>query len=501
VERHDNVSEPTESRHVPFGPELVLTFGRSVGFAVTFLIPVVLVRVFDQATFGTYKQIFLVFATLYYIAQVGLAESLFYFVPQSQERRGAYVANAAIGLGALGLVSGALLWAGAPAIAAWLNNAALAAYLPWVGVFLLLMLVSAGLEIVLIARGRFVWAAASYGLSDFLRSVLFIVPALVTRRLEWVVFGAVAFAALRMVVTIGYFAGEFRSALRPGEGAFREQLSYALPFGAAVLIETIQGNLHQYVVSARFDAATFAIYAVGCLQIPFVDFVAGPAGNVMMVRMGERLAEKDRGAVLALWHQTTVRLALIFFPLTALLLVLGRDLIVVLFTSAYAASVPIFLVWTLSILFSVLQTDGVLRVFARTRFLLLVNVARLLLILGSISWFLSTFGLMGAVLVTLSGVILAKGLMLFDMSRLLKVGLGGLLPWRGLLGTAALSVAAAAPAWAVMRALAHHPLAGLAAAGSTYSVIYLAALAGIHRRRGAGGGAVKTLRPVRAEGA
>ncbi len=494
------MSRPAESPGVPFGPELVLTLGRSVGFAVTFLIPVALVRVFDQATFGTYKQLFLVFATLYYIAQVGLAESLFYFVPRAQARRGAYVANAAIGLGALGLASGGLVWAGAPAIAARLNNPALAAYLPWIGAFLLLMLVSAGLEIVLIAHGRFAWAAASYGLSDLLRAALFIVPALVMRRVEWVLIGAVAFAALRVLVTLGYFVGEFRGALRPARGALKEQLAYALPFGAAVLIETIQANLHQYVVSARFDAATFALYAVGCLQIPFVDFVAGPAGNVMMVRMSERLVAEDRASVVALWHQTTLRLALIFFPLTALLLVLGRDLIVVLFTPAYAASVPIFLVWSLSILFPVLQTDGVLRVFARTRFLLLVNVARLLLILGSISWFLSRFGLMGAVLVTLSGMVLAKALMLFDTSRLLKVGLRGLLPWTGLTATAGLSAAAAAPAWLVMRALADHPLAGLVAAGMTYTSIYLAVLAGFYWRRGAGGGVVGALQAMRAEG-
>jgi O-antigen/teichoic acid export membrane protein len=500
VERHDIVSQPKEILRVPFGPELVLTLGRSVGFAATFFIPVVLVRVFDPTTFGTYKQLFLVFATLYYIAQVGMAESLFYFVPKTEGRRGTYVANAAIGLMALGLVSGALLWAGAPAIGAWLNNPVLAAYLPWVGAFLLLMLVSAGLEIVLISRGRFVWAATSYGLSDLLRAVLFIVPALVTRRLEWVLYGAVAFAAVRVVVAIGYFLGEFRGALRPGQGALKEQLSYALPFGAAVLIETIQGNLHQYVVSARFDAATFALYAVGCLQIPFVDFVAGPAGNVMMVRMSERRADTDRSALLSLWHQTTLRLALIFFPLTALLLVLGRDLIVTLFTPAYAASVPIFLVWSLSILFPVLQTDGVLRVFARTRFLLMVNVIRLLLILGTISWFLSTFGLMGAVLVTLAGMILAKGLMLFEVSRLLVTGLRELLPWRSLAATAGLAAAVAIPAWMVMKALEVHPLAGLAAAGITYASIYLAVLAGFHRIRGARGGALDTLRAMHAEG-
>jgi O-antigen/teichoic acid export membrane protein len=490
---------PARSRGFPFGPELVLTFGRTVGFAATFFIPVVLVRVFDQATFGTYKQLFLVFATVYYVAQAGMAESLFYFVPKTEGRRGMYVAHAAIALAALGAVSGAVLWAAAPAIGVWLNNAALAASIPWIAAFLFLMLVSAGLEIVLIARGRIVWAATSYGLSDLLRAGLFIVPALITRRLEWVLFGAVAFAAVRVVVALGYFAGEFRGALRPGYGALKEQLAYALPFGAAVLIETIQGNLHQYVVSARFDAATFALYAVGCLQIPFVDFVAGPAGNVMMVRMSERRAAGDRRSLLPLWHETTLRLALIFFPLTAMLLVLGRDLIVTLFTPAYAGSVPMFLVWSLSILFPVLQTDGVLRVFARTRFLLLVNVIRLVLILGSISWFLSTFGLMGAVLVTLSGMVVAKGLMLFDVSRRLDAGLRDLLPWRGLAETAGVAAAAAAPAWVVARALDDHPLLGLVAAGLVYATVYLATLAGLRRLRGVGSGAPGMLWPQRAE--
>jgi len=163
--------------------------------------------------------------------------------------------------------------------------------------------------------------------------------------------------------------------------------------------------------------------------------------------------------------------------------------------------VPIFLVWSLSILFPVLQTDGVLRVFARTRFLLLVNVCRLLLILGSISWFLSTFGLMGAVLVTLSGMVVAKGMMLFEMTRLLKVGLHDLLPWRGLGATAGLAAVVAAPAWAVMRALADHPLAGLAAAGMTYASIYLAVLAVVHlRRHPGGGGAVESLQAMPTEG-
>ena len=49
----------------------------------------------------------------------------------------------------------------------------------------------------------------------------------------------------------------------------------------------VQANLHHYVVASRFDPATFAIYAVGCLQIPLVDVMTTSSANVMMVKMAE----------------------------------------------------------------------------------------------------------------------------------------------------------------------------------------------------------------------
>src|SRR5206468_6900138 len=118
----------------------------------------------------------------------------------------------------------------------------------------------------------------------------------------------------------------------------------------------------------------FAIYAVGCLQIPLVDIVMLSASNVMMVRMTHTIHEGRGHAVVALWHDTTRKLALIFFPFVGLLLVNARELIVLLFTENYLASTPIFMVSSLYILLTVFQIDGVLRVYAQTRFLFVINL-------------------------------------------------------------------------------------------------------------------------------
>ena len=80
-------------------PALLLVAGRSVGLAASFAIGIVLARLFDPAVFGTYKQFFLVYATLYGVLQLGMAESLYYFVPRQPEHTGRYVANAMVDAG------------------------------------------------------------------------------------------------------------------------------------------------------------------------------------------------------------------------------------------------------------------------------------------------------------------------------------------------------------------------------------------------------------------
>jgi O-antigen/teichoic acid export membrane protein len=321
----------------------------------------------------------------------------------------------------------------------------------------------------MVSRNEHRAGASVYALSDVVRTTLLLAPAVIVGTLHSVLAGAVVFAALRVAAMLVYFWREFGRSFRLDMGLWRSQLAYALPFALAVGIEVVQVNYHQWVVAARFDAATFAVYAVGCLQIPLIDLVYTSTCNVMMVRMAELVREGDYGdpRVLELWHNTTARLASIVFPLAAVLMLTARDLIVVLFTKTYLASVPVFIVWCLMILPSAFAVDGVLRVYAQTRFLLIMNIARLLIVAGLIGWFISTWGLIGAVLVTLTGTTIVKAAALVRIARLMQVGFAEVLPWRRLAVLAIHATAAAIPAWMLMR-IATAPLIAAAIGGTTY---------------------------------
>lgn len=459
-----------------FGPALLLMSGRTVAFVAAFFTPVVLARVFDQSDFGTYKQLFLVFSSLYYIVQFGMAESLFYFLPVAGEAAGRYVANSFLFLAAAGAACGVLLGTASDGISRWLHDGALAGHLGLVAVFLGLMLASAGLEIVMIARRRYLWASACYGASDVLRAACLMIPALLVPRLDAVLAGAVAFALLRVTAALGYCVRTFGSALRFDRALLTRQLAYAGPFGFAVLLEIAQTNWHQYAIGYRFDAATFAVYAIGCLQIPLVDFVATSAGNVLMVRMTEAVRTGRADRALELWHDTTRKLALIFFPLVGVLLVGADELMVLLFTERYRASVPVFMVSTAVIGLAVLATDAVLRAHAQTGFLLVLNAVRLTLIVALITPFITIFHLPGAMLVTVLAAAAAKGLALLRLRRLMGVGLARLLPWRRLGATAAAAAIATLVGLAAKALWGASALSGLAAAVLAVAGVYAALL-------------------------
>jgi O-antigen/teichoic acid export membrane protein len=399
-----------------------------------------------------------------------MAESLYYFVPRNAARTPRYVCNALTTLAAAGLVCLAALYGWRSQLAARLTNAALADYMVLAGLFLTFMLMSTVLEIVMVSRKKHLMAAVTYACSDIVRTLFFIVPAFLLGSVRAVFIGATAFAAVRLMLLVVALWREYGREFRIDVGLWREQLAYALPFALAVGVEVIQQNYHQYVVASRFDAATFAIYAVGCLQLPLVDMIMTSTVNVMMVGMAEDVSHGR--ATVALWHETICRLAFLMVPLSIFLFVIARDLIVTLYTSTYAASIPIFMVWALTILPSIFAVNAVLRVFAETRFLLVMNVLRLAMVAGLIGWFLSTFGMSGAVLVTLVSTLLVNLVGVARIARLLHLPFAEALPWGRLAAIFACAVIAALPVVWITRALALRPIVALGMSSAAYAAVY-----------------------------
>jgi len=178
--------------------------------------------------------------------------------------------------------------------------------------------------------------------------------------------------------------------------------------------------------------------------------------------------------VIDLWHDAVRKLAIVFFPLGALLLLVARDLIVMLFTDTYAASVPIFMVGVSAIFFAAMPIDGLLRVYARTNVLLVINLVRLVMIALLIHWAIRSLGLVGAMMVTVLALGVGKAIGLAAAGSLWRVGVGRLLPWHALSLIALVSLAASLPALAVGYGLQAPPFVRILAVGTVFGAAYVA---------------------------
>lgn len=446
-----------------------LLVARLAGALVAFAVPIVLARALVPASYGTFKQAWLLSHTLALVLPLGITPSLYYFVPREPAERTRFVAQTTWLLAGLGLLAAGLLLAGAPLVAAHFRNPELDRLLPWVAAFTGLQLAGAPLDVAWNASGRIGWGAAARALTEAGRAACMVAGALLAG-LEGVFAGITLAHAIRAAVTLPLALP--RGARRPDLALLRRQAAYALPFGLAFLAIVPQQQLHHYAVAAATTAAAYAVYSVGTFQLPVVDMVYTPVSEILQIG----LAEADgRGegprAGLALFHEAVGQLAFAVFPMAAGLAVLAPSLVEAVFSRAYLEAVPIFRLSLVAVALAALPLDGVMRARAQNRFMLALSVVKLGATAALVPAGLAAAGPLGALCGFLVAEALARAAMLARTARLLEARLAEVLPWRALARFAALSAAGAAAAAlgvAVPGAAAVKLAAGLGAFTAAY---------------------------------
>jgi O-antigen/teichoic acid export membrane protein len=144
-----------------------------------------------------------------------------------------------------------------------------------------------------------------------------------------------------------------------------------VPLGLSGLLLKLQTDAPHYFVAHAFGPTTYAIFAVGAFNLPLVGLLRESVGSVMLPRVSRLEQEQDNRAMVELVARVARKLALVYFPMYALLLVAGRELVVLLFTSQYAARWPIFAVYLTLVPVGVIVLDPITRAHADQRYFLL----------------------------------------------------------------------------------------------------------------------------------
>ena len=467
-----------------------LIAARLVSACITLFIPLVLARMLPQAEYGTYKLIFLVAATAAHVLPFGVTQSLYFFVPRAREPR-VYFAQTLAFMLAAGAVGALALAASGSALATALSTPALAEHRIELALYAGLVVAALPLEVSITSQGRTRLAAATYLGSDALRAAALIVPALAGFGLHGMMRAMIGWAALRLAVTCASMLSGHRGRLWDGR-LFRDQLAYALPFGVAILFAIPQQYAHQFIVAHAVGPTLFAIYAVACFELPFVDLFYTPTGEVLMVRLGEleRAGHRSEGA--AAFREAVDRLAMIILPPIAFIFAVAPTFITTMFGPRFAAAAPIFRICLLVMPLGIWPLDATLRARGETRHILATYVAKAAVCIPLVWVAVQRFGLMGAAGSYVAAEMLGRALLAWRVPRALstpsrRVRFRDLVPMRRLARTGAASLAlAAVGAGTLQLAASFDPAASgplhralpLAVASAVFGVAYLAHLVG-----------------------
>ena len=430
----------------------------------------------DREQYGLYKQAFLIVTTAMTMLPLGVPMSAFYFLPREPTRRRETVLNIMLFHVAVGgLACGALILY--PSILTSIfHNGQLAPYSAWIGVTILFWITGAFLDMVPVANDEIRLAALFIIGIQASRAMIFVAALLFFGTLRALLAAAILHGAIQTVVLLCYLESRFAGFWRAFDGRMlRDQLSYAIPLGAAGLLMIFETDLHNYFVSNHFGPALFAVYSLGTLQLPLMGLIQEATNSVLITRVSILQRSGEHREIIGLIARAACKLAAVYFPVYIFLMVAGREFIRLLFTARFADSWPIFAINLTLLPLGIILLDPLYRAFQRERYFLLRLRAALAAALILTLWFFTTrLGLLGVITVVVMVAAIERGVMALHFGRLLGVTRRDVILLRDI-GKLALAALGAGAATSLIRLLLVHESAiiVLACCGAAFTIFYL----------------------------
>lgn len=401
-----------------------LLTAKVIGFALSFFLPLIIVRSLTQEDVGHYREAFQVITNAVIILPLGLSMSAYYYLARETDRRGPAIFNILLFNFIVGGLACLALFLYPQVIGNVFQSDELTALAPKIGVVIWIWIFATFLETVAIANQEARAATAFIILSQLSKTLLMGTAVLVFGTVEAFIYAAMIQGVIQTFVLINYLRSRFPQFWTGFSWQFlKEQMAYAVPFGLTGILWLAQNDIHNYFVGYKFKAADFAIYAYGCFEVPLLAMLAESVSSVLIPRMNELQATGQRDEMIRLTARAMQKLAFVYFPVYVFLLITAQTFIITLFTENYAASASVFVINLTLLPLGVLITDPIVRSYKELgRFFLVTRVIILVCLVAVLYFGMPYFGLTGFISAAVGAIVLEK--IVGETMVVRKLGLG-----------------------------------------------------------------------------
>src|SRR5215468_3866940 len=300
-----------------------LTTANTIAFGLSFIAPLLLVRTLSQTEFGVYKQAFQILTSTISLLNLQVASTAYYFAPRAPDKKLQVMINVVAFYAAAGALVAALFIAYPECALLVFKGGDLPAYMPLLGVTILLWMVSANLEVIPLALGDVRATSVFVVVAQLTKSALTVGAALVFHGVRAMILASAIQGLLQILFMFAYIWRRFgqRGWIRGAFdwALFKAQIGNALPYGLGSFAQTTQGDLHNFMVSRYFPPAGFAVYSAGLFQLPLLGLLTSSFSGALIPEVSRLAAAGDQRAIIPIWLNAVRKLALVVVPICTLM--------------------------------------------------------------------------------------------------------------------------------------------------------------------------------------
>ena len=456
---------------------IILIYGRAFSFLISLVIPIALTRLLLKEDYGTYQQLIMVYTIIQSILLLGMPQALLYYYPRISEKE---YPNLVKQTWIIILFSGVFValasLASSHALSQIYPNHHLQPFVILLGIYTGIMLFVMPLQNLIILEGKETLAAQMMIGFTIIDILVLPLAAWFNPSAIGMVHGIIATAILKVVIVLIYIYSNYLNKSFNGETYYKNQLSYGIPVGLAAMIGIINVNVDKYLVAMFFSTSIFGVYYLGSLWAPVFGWFTQSAGQVITPRLSKAHKDNNLNEMRDLYNKSVEKLALLFLPLTVLLILMAEPLIITMFTDKFEGTIPIFTIYMTLLPTYVFRIGWVLMASGQTKFLL-----RLAIAMSSINIILSYYlittltgdnRLLGIPFATVTVTWLSMFVIMYQSSSTLESKMFRLYPWRKIFEIMVISVISGLPVFILLEQ--NLPDVALLTIGSiVYGIIFL----------------------------
>jgi O-antigen/teichoic acid export membrane protein len=227
-----------------------LFLSKTVTAGLVFILGPILVRYLTQAEYGTFLQVNLLTTFVVTAAPIGLSQSFAYFVPRlGTGKHYQFVVRTLTLLAGMGIIGAVAIFVGRNYLGDWMNNANLAMLAPYIGALIVATIISDTTETIFLSEKRGSLVATILPIKAVARLAAILIPLLTGAGLTGVFLGLSAALFSEAAILYGYYVIKCRSHKpNPEAVELKEQFTYCLPIGAALVVASVGGSVDMFVV-------------------------------------------------------------------------------------------------------------------------------------------------------------------------------------------------------------------------------------------------------------